>query len=300
MRAGMQPPGGAPLSLGKKIRLRRTMAGPTTFCMPELKDFSSSVAIIVSSCDAFFDAWRPFVFFFRKHWSDCPFPVFLIVNRLRVRSQFIQPIMVGPDRDWAANMQVALNHIAQPYVLYFQEDYFLNGPVNREQLAADFAYAFERDAASFCFYGRSQLEHDFVPLNNRFGIVPRDSDGRTRLQVTLWKKDVLLSAARPGESAWNMEARASERTRDLLALSYIGRDNVPIPYLMSAISRGLWTPEAIALCQKKGIPISPHFRSLHSEVPWRRRLRRGFGRIRLAAALARQGDREIDLDRYDE
>ena len=27
--------------------------------MPELKDFASSVAIIVSSCDAFFDAWRP-------------------------------------------------------------------------------------------------------------------------------------------------------------------------------------------------------------------------------------------------
>ncbi len=55
--------------------------------MPELKDFASSVAMVVSSCDAFFDAWRPFAFFFRKHWSDCPFPVFLIVNRLRVRSK---------------------------------------------------------------------------------------------------------------------------------------------------------------------------------------------------------------------
>jgi hypothetical protein len=268
--------------------------------MPELKDFSSSVAIIVSSCDAFFDAWRPFVFFFRKHWSDCPFPRFLIVNRLRVRSQFIQSIPVGPDRDWAANMQVALNQISQPYVLYFQEDYFLNGPVNHEQLAADFAYAFERDAASFCFYGRSQLERDFVPLNDRFGIVPRESDGRTRLQVTLWKKEVLLSAARPGETAWNMEARASERTRDLLALSYMGRDNVPIPYLMSAISRGLWTPEALALCQKEGVRISPRFRSLHSEIPWRRRWRRGLGRIRLPVALARQSSREIDLDRDNE
>jgi hypothetical protein len=264
--------------------------------MPELKDFASSVAVIVSSCDAFFDAWRPFVFFFRKHWSDCPFPTFLIVNRLRVRSDFIQPITVGPDRDWAANMQVALNQIAQPYVLYLQEDYFLNGPVSCEQLAADFAYAFERDAASFCFYGRSQLEPDFVPLNDRFGIVPRESDGRTRLQATLWKKSVLQSALRPGESAWNMEARASERTRDLLALSYSRRDHVPIPYLMSAISRRLWTPEAISLCRKEGIRIRPRFRLGHSEVAWRRRFRRGLGRIRLAMALARQGDREINLD----
>jgi hypothetical protein len=267
--------------------------------MPELKDFASSVAIIVSSCDAFFDAWRPFAFFFRRYWSDCPFPIFLIVNRLHVRSNFIQPITVGPDRDWAANMQVALNQITQPYVLYLQEDYFLNGPVNREQLAGDFAYAFERDAASFCFYSRSQLESDFVPLNDRFGIVPRESDGRTRLQATLWKKAVFQSALRPGETAWNMEARASERTRDLLALSYLRRDKVPIPYLMSAISRRLWTPEAIALCQNEGVRIRPRFRLEHSHVAWRRRLRRALGRIRLAMALARQRDREIDLDSPD-
>jgi hypothetical protein len=268
--------------------------------MPELKAFASSVAVIVSSCDAFFDAWRPFVFFFRKYWTDCPFPIFLIVNRLRVRSTLLQPISVGPDRDWASNMQIALSHISHPYVLYLQEDYFLNGPVRSSQLAGDFAYAFEHDAASFCFYPRSQLERDFQPLNDRFGIVPPDSDGRTRLQATLWRKDVLASALRPGETAWNMEARASERTRDLLALSYMRRENVPIPYLMSAISRRLWTPEAVSLCQREGVEIRPHFRSAHSDVAWRRRFRRGLGRIRLAWALARESRHVLDLDQASE
>lgn len=264
--------------------------------MPELKDFASSIAIVVSSCDAFFDAWRPFVFFFRKYWGDCPFPVFLIVNRLQVRSGIIRPIAVGPDHGWASNMQVALDQITQPYVLYLQEDYFLNGQINRQQLAADFAYAFAREAASFCFYGRSKLESDFRPLNDRFGVVPRESDGRTRLQVTLWKKDVLQSILRPGESAWNMEARASERTRDLLALSYMQRDNIPIPYLMSAISRGLWTLQAISLCENERVRIHPRFRLAHSDVAWRRRFRRGLGRARFAIALARQRHYEIDLD----
>ena len=205
--------------------------------------------------------------------------------------------MVGPDRDWAANMQVALAQITQPHILYLQEDYFLTGDVKREQLASDFAYAIERDAASFCFYGRSELEPDFVPLNDRFGIVPRDSDGRTRLQVTLWRKDVLESALRFGESAWNMEARASARTRDFLALSYMGREQVPIPYLMSAISRRLWTPQGLSLCKTEQLRIHPRFRLEHSDVAWRRRWRRGLGRARLAIALARQGNREIDLDR---
>jgi hypothetical protein len=264
--------------------------------MPELKAFASSVAIVVSSCDAFFDAWRPFVYFFRKYWGDCPFPVFLIVNRLRVRSNFVQPISVGPDRDWATNMQTALKSISQPYILYFQEDYFLNGAIRNEQLAQDFAYAFEKDAASFCFYPRSQLEPNFEPLNDRFGIVPRDSDGRTRLQVTLWKKEVLQATIRPGESAWNMEARASERVRDLLVLCYFQPRELPIPYLMSAIVRGLWTPAAISLCEEAGVKIHPRFRSMHSEIARRRRFRRGLDRIKLALALAKQGQKVIDLD----
>ena len=264
--------------------------------MPELKNFASSVAIVVSSCDAFFDAWRPFVFFFRKHWPDCPFRVYLIINRLRVRSNLVDPIRVGPDRDWASNMAIALERIPQSHVLYFQEDYFLTGPVRHAQLARDFAYAFENDVASFCLYGRSRLEKDFVPLNDQFGVVPRDSDGRTRLQVTLWKKPVLQSALRPGETAWNMEARASERTRDLLVLSYSGQDDVPIPYLMSAISRRLWTREAQDLCREAGLTIAPRIRSELTHIPWRRRFRRGLDRVRLAFALARQDGRPFDID----
>lgn len=264
--------------------------------MPELKAFASSVAVVVSSCDAFFDAWRPFVFFFRKHWRYCPFPVFLISNRLRVNSKIVQLISVGPDREWASNMMVALKSIQQPYILYFQDDYFLTGPVNESRLAEDFAYAFNNNVASFCFHARGNLEPNFQPLNDRFGIVPRDSDGRIRLQVTLWKKEVFKAALRPGESAWDMEARGSGRTRDLLSLSYLLRRDRPIPYLMSAIVRGLWTPEALALCRESGLEIQPRFRSEHSDIARQRRLRRGIDRIRLAIALAKQGNRPIELD----
>ena len=264
--------------------------------MPELKDFAGSVAVVVSSCDAFFDAWRPFVFFFRKYWPDCPFRCHLIVNRLQVRSAVVSPINVGPDRDWAANMAVALEQIPHSHILYFQEDYFLTGPVKAEQLAADIQYAFEKDAGSFCLYGRSRLEDNFEPLNDRFGVVPRDSDGRTRLQVTLWKKAVLQSALRPGENAWDMEARGSDRTRDLLALSYRRQDTVPIPYLMSAISRRLWTREAIDLCRNAGLAIQPRIRSELTDVAWRRRFRRGIDRVRLSLALARQNGTPVDVD----
>ena len=264
--------------------------------MADLKDFARSVAVVVSSCDAFFDVWRPFAFFFRKHWADCPFPIFLIVNELRIRSASIQALPVGPDRGWASNMKAALQKLEQPHVLYLQEDYFLDRAVRREQLAEDFAYAFDQNADAFCLRARTKLEREFQPINDRFGVVPPESNGRTRCQTTLWKRDAFLKALHEGETAWEMEARGSDRTRDMLALSYSTREHASLSYLMSGIVRGLWTPEALTMCKEHGCRIEPHFRGTYSESSPLRRLRRALTRRRLAPELAKVRDSAIDLD----
>lgn len=263
--------------------------------MPELDDFKSSVALIVSSCDAFFDAWRPFQAFFDKFWGDCPFDIFLLTNELEIESPRIRGITVGEDRGWSSNLLLALGQIDHPYVLYFQEDYFLTAPVARAQLARDFAEATEAGADSLCFRARSKFDAGFQPLNERNGIVPLDSEGRTRCQVTLWKRSALQSILREGETAWNFEARGSARTREMQILSYGSRGNAPIRYLMSAISRGLWMPEAIALCRAEGVPIEPFFRPVFPTRSWQRRLRRALGRARLRRALAAQKNQPISL-----
>lgn len=264
--------------------------------MSPLDRFAGSVSIVVSSCDAFFDCWRPFAFFFRKFWPACPFPVYLIVNQLTIRSRFIHAVPVGADRGWATNLQHALAQIDAMHILYFQEDYLLTGPVHEERLASDFAYALERDAASFCFCDLAQMEPEFGRNQTRFAVIPPDSNGRTRLQVALWKRDALASLLVPGENAWEMEARGSARSRDLLMYSYVRNDEVPVPYLMSGIVRGLWTPEALALCRAHGLPIKPAFRPALVPGNAARRWRRAWRRIGYAAARLRQRNTPIDLD----
>jgi hypothetical protein len=263
--------------------------------MTELNDFKSSVAIVVSSCDAFFDAWRPFHAFFEKFWPDCPFEIFLVTNELEVISPRLRSIAVGPDRGWSTNLLQALEQVAHPHVLYFQEDYFLTAPVHRAQLARDFEEAMANNADSLCFRARSDADSGFEPLNDRFGIVPLSSDGRTRCQVTLWKRAALHSILRPGETAWDFEARGSGRTQAMRILSYRQRDNAPIPYLMSAISRGFWMPDAIALCAMHGVRIDPFFRPVHSPHGWKRGLRRALSRFRSRRGLPVPNDSVVDL-----
>jgi hypothetical protein len=263
--------------------------------MPELKNFAGSVAVMVSSCDAFFDAWAPFAAFLRKFWTDCPFEIFLIVNHLRVRSDLLKSIAVGEDRGWSSNMQTALKQIAHPYVLYLQEDYFLVSPVQTAQLAEDFALVMETDADSLCFRARTKPDEGFRSINDRFGEVPLQSDGRTRCQVTLWKRTALESILRDGETAWNFEARGSTRTQQMRILSYARRENTPIPYLMSAISRGLWMPDAIKLCREHQVNVDWNFRPDYSLRPWQRRLRRAIGRSRLRRELRALVGQEIEI-----
>ncbi|MGH7936698.1 MAG: hypothetical protein ACREF8_06785, partial [Chthoniobacterales bacterium] len=263
--------------------------------MAELEDFTSSIAILVSSCDAFFDAWKPFVAFFEKFWSDCPLDAFLLTNQLTVRSDRFQPLATGEDRAWSSNLLAALARLPHPYVLYLQEDYFLTAPVARAQLAQDFAEAVAVEADSLCFHARVEPDPGFRWLNDRYGAMAIDSDFRTRCQVTLWKRSALQSILREGETAWNFEARGSARTQAMEILSYKRLDDPPIPYLMSAISRGLWTPEAVTMCREHGVAIEPFFRPLSAPQPWQQRLRRALGRVRLKRALRRQADRVIQL-----
>jgi hypothetical protein len=162
----------------------------------------------------------------------------------------------------------------------------LTAPVNENQLAQDFADAIALQADSLCFRAQSLPERNFQPLNKRFGVVPRDSDYRTRLQVAFWKRTSLLAILREGENAWEMESLGSERTRAMKILSYHRRENAPIRYLMSAIVRGLWTPAALELCRENGIVIEPKFRGTYTANSLLRRLRRFQTRRRLALELA--------------
>jgi hypothetical protein len=263
--------------------------------MADLQDFKGSVALVVSSCDAFFDAWQPFNAFLRKFWPDCPLDIFLVTNEFEIRSSRIRALRLGKDRGWSSNFLRALEQIRHPYLLYLQEDYFLTAPVNETQMAQDFAKVMELDADSLCFRARRRNDPEFQPLNDRFGLVPLNSDGRTRCQVTLWKRSALQSILRLEETAWNFEARGSARTQAMKILSYTRRDNTPIPYLMSAISRGLWMPDALTLCREHGIAIEAFFRPLFSPRPWQRRLRRAIGRARFRHALRTQQGKPIEL-----
>ena len=258
---------------------------------------TADVAVLVSSCDRFFDAWKPFAAFWRKHWPGdrLPWPVFLIVNRLQVKSEWLTPLTVGSDSGWSDNLRLVLGRLDADYLLYLQEDYFLISVPEVDRLSEMVARMEAEAVDLLCLRamppGYGAEEWPAVPESDGgLSEVPAGSPWRGRLQAALWRRTALLEALRAGESAWDFEAQAAERLKPLRAWTVTaGTETARVfPYLSSAIVRGLWTPEARRLCAEAGVRIEPECRSTSSDDKTVCRRRRAWGRLRLPLAQWRQ------------
>ena len=267
-----------------------------------MTDEGSGAAVLVSSCDRFFDAWRPFAGFWRRHWpaKTLRWPSYLIVNELAVRSDWLTPLAVGPDRGWSDNLRQVLGRIESRYVLYLQEDYLLTAPPDADWLEKTLAQMKAARVDLLCLramppgYGAEEWPR-VANSEGRLSEIPDGSPWRGRLQAAFWRREALLGALRAGETAWDFEANAGERLRGLLAWTVTGEGSEALPYLSSAIVRGLWTPDARQLCAEQGVAIEPDCRGTSSANRRLCKWRRAVDRVRLPLATWRQRRGVIEL-----
>ena len=87
----------------------------------------SSVSILISSFDGFEDCWDAVCHGFNKYWPDCPYPIYLMTNTKDHPDPRIQVLKVSGGKDWSPRMIDAVEKLQTEYVMYFQEDYWIEG-----------------------------------------------------------------------------------------------------------------------------------------------------------------------------
>jgi hypothetical protein len=172
---------------------------------------TQDVAILVVSCDAYQDLWRPFFHCFFKYWPDCPFPVFLGANTLTYEEPRISMIRVGPDIDYSSNLMKMLEVIDQDWVILWIEDRFLARPVNTARVS----FCIREVQEQQCAYGKLVANYPFARNANAsaiLGQIPPGEPYRVSITVGLWRKRILKQLLRQGESAWDLEHAGSIRS----------------------------------------------------------------------------------------
>ncbi len=230
-------------------------------------------SIIVSSFDAYSDAWHPFFTLFFRYWPGCRYPLYLIANEKKFSDSRVQNISITPDRKWAGNMRAALQQVKSPYILYMQEDYFLQKPVNSAAID-ELVATMEKNNWGYVRLVPSP-KPDRPSSVAHLGEISPEADYRVSLQAALWKREVLEQLLVEGETGWDMESKGTVRSKKLSYGFFSAHDNYFMNYYeRTAIKKGKWMPGAIHLCRKENISIDlsqrPTFSRKHLMVGYLR------------------------------
>lgn len=176
---------------------------------------NKQVSVIVSSCDKYEDAWKPFFFFFKKYWPDCPFRVYLITETKKYYDpdNKIISLNVGTGITWSARLKKALKKIDSKYVIFLLEDFFLLSNVNQKEIdrCIDIMDK-DRKIAVIDWEYVERIKTNPSPYE---GYAYRDRSAMYFLncQSALWRRKDLISFLSPYEDAWQFEFYGSERAK---------------------------------------------------------------------------------------
>ena len=164
-------------------------------------------------------------------------------------------------------------------VLYLQDDYFLNGPVDVTTLE-EFVVSMQRDGSPHIRLrelGGSRYEQ--ASGDARLWRIPARSPYLVSLQAGLWRREALQGLLRSGESPWQFERWGTMRARragmaflcaSLEQYEWAGRP--VIPYEPTGIVRGRWyAPAVVELFERHGIQVDFAVRGFY-RMDWRERI----------------------------
>lgn len=222
---------------------------------------------MVLSCDRYRDAWQPFFQLFKKYWKNCPYPVYLGANEIDEKIDGVKTLLSGKPLDWSTDTRKIAEQIREKYVIILLEDYFLLGDVNEKMLGDCLTVSVEKDAA-FTRLASFRADHfpmyafDAMPDYPFMGITRTNAPFRINLQAAIWNRNDFLSLLKDGESPWQFEVNGSVRSRKMdklfLGITEASHQDIlagPIPYLCTAITKGIWMREALRLCRKENVAL---------------------------------------------
>lgn len=242
--------------------------------------------ILVNTSDGFHDCWVPFFTLLERYWPECPAPVLLNTERAawpggpaKVQCTQVQRAH-EPRLSWSTCLDRALATVRTPLVLYMQEDYFLEAPVDTAHVELLAALMLQETSIRHIGLTAFGSGGPFRPSCwDGLWEIPQHAPYRLSTQAGLWRVDTLRSHLRPEENGWMFEIfgtrRAWQRPELFLTVDrkrYAGRA-APIPYSHAGVIKGRWHPTVPSLFGSHGIEVDFSRRGFFVPKPrWLERL----------------------------
>lgn len=223
--------------------------------------------VVVSSFDGFEDCWYPFSVGLKKNWPDCVWPVYLLTGKKEPHIDGLNAVTLGDDFGWASNLKRFLEQCQATYILYMQDDFWINAPVNMGRLS-EYLTNMEQFGWDYLRLYPSPPPDQVLDSDARLGVCLPSGKYRVCLQAALWRKSFFMELLRDGESGWDFERNARKRLQPrgchCLSVDWEDRQSrtsYGITYCEgTAVRKGRWTQGAIRFAEREGITLAtrPH------------------------------------------
>ncbi len=171
------------------------------------------VTILVSSYDKFANLWPVFFDLLFKYWPSLKtynkeVPILLVSNTKDFSDPRVTVVKSPIQLGWNGNIAETLKHVQTKYVLYIQDDYFIDDDVSEDKIIniVNAAKKNNLDYAEIrprCAFGKEKVD-GLSYLNYKD---PNGPECFTTLQVALWKKEALQEMTSIGtpQTIWSLE-----------------------------------------------------------------------------------------------
>ena len=222
---------------------------------------NNQVSVLLSSCDAYEDAWYPFFRLFNKFWN-CPYKVYLNTETKTCHEEKVITLnSVEKNKSWSMRLKYALKRIPSKYIIFFLEDFFLLDYVNQNEInrcidimerdkkiaVIDFEYCDRCNyhKTEYCGYSERDLSSMYF-LN---------------CQTAIWRRKDLIRFLSPYESPWQFEIFGTERVK-LYNKRFLCSSGENITFLYNVdwndgygLHGGKWLKSNIELFEKNNICV---------------------------------------------
>ena len=245
------------------------------YITPSRPEDSPSLAILVNTCDAYYDVLSLFFAAFKEHWPKCPFPVFVNTERERLTLDCASVLYSKSSKGeirWGERLKDALAEIEADYVLMVYDDFVLEATPSIQEISRALAFLQSNAQASVVYLIDIRLPTDLTRSPPGYRRIKDREDYILNSAPGIWRKSVLNRFLEPVDNPWAWEVFGSYRTHRSGVEFYTLPDSAPdaFPYNHSkggAIYRGLWVREVVEAKLAKYRPdIDPLVRGYYSET----------------------------------
>jgi hypothetical protein len=232
-------------------------------------------SILVNTSDGFEDCWMPFFTLLEKYWPENNAPIYLNTEkkiwkhpRLDIRSTAVQ----GNSKNrltWSECLLKALDQIETPFVLYFQEDYFIHQKVRHDVIESASEFMFSRPEVKHIALTRHGSNGPYESYDVDWLMkIRQKAKYRISTQAGIWRVETLKSYLRNEENGWMFEIYGTWRAHQIeecfLCVKYGDIENGPaIDYLHTGIIKGKWLQSIQEVFDLNGITVDYNKRGFY-------------------------------------